>query len=185
MRGPANVSLLGNDGMRSHGHRRRVINFRLVGKGYSVRAHQIPWSPYPGLRIKMTIRTQLGAEASQKKSAPGVKGSRRSATQERAAYRPCLPAHAIGQGERRPEVGVGGLGCSIHLYYTMTSERRSWNDKQLRNKIPLVLDLRLIVTAHRRRPLFTKSKMAPKTKDWRQRLRKFRKQDRGFPGRFT
>lgn len=105
----------------------------------------------------MTIRTQLGAEASQKKSAPGMKGPGRRAKQERATYGPCLPAHAVRQGERRPEVGVGGLGCSIHLYYTMTSERRSWNGKTIAQqdssgprsaigaKVDRRLDWRLIV----------------------------------------
>jgi hypothetical protein len=63
MRGPTDVSLLRNDGMRSHRDRRRVVNLRIIAQGCSVGAEQIPRSPYPRPGIEMTMRTEPGAEA--------------------------------------------------------------------------------------------------------------------------
>ena len=74
MRGPTNVSLLGNDGVRSHRDRGRVINLRIVTQGCPIGADQIPRSPYPRPGIEMTMGTKPGTEATQQKSTPGVKG---------------------------------------------------------------------------------------------------------------
>jgi hypothetical protein len=82
VRSSANVSLLGNDGVRSHADQRRVVYLRLIAHGNPVGTHQIPGSPHPGVGIKVTIRSQRGAEAAQEKSTPGVKGARRPAIQE-------------------------------------------------------------------------------------------------------
>jgi hypothetical protein len=140
VRGPANVTLLRNDGVRSDGYRRRVIDLRLVSQRNAVRAQEIPGRPYARLRIKMTMRAKRGSEATKEKSTPGMKGPGRSAKQERPAYRPRQPAHPVRQRERRLEIGVGGLGCLIHRCLTIravwrtaglsitTLSRISWRD---------------------------------------------------------
>jgi hypothetical protein len=72
VRGTTNVSLLRNDGVRSHGHRRWIINLRLVAQGNPIRAQKIPWRPDPSLWIKMAIRSELSPEGAQEKGAPGM-----------------------------------------------------------------------------------------------------------------
>jgi hypothetical protein len=85
VRGSANITLLGNDGVRPHGHQRRVINLRLVAQGHPVGAQEIPRSPDPGPGINMAVGPERSPETAQQKSTPGVEGSRRCAKQERAA----------------------------------------------------------------------------------------------------
>jgi hypothetical protein len=122
VRGPANVSLLRNDSVRSHGYRRRVIDLRLVAQRNPVSAQEIPGCPYARPWIEMAVGAKPGSEATQEKSAPGMKGTGRGPKQESPAYGPRQPAHAVREGERRPEVRVGGLGCWIHRRFAIRAE---------------------------------------------------------------
>ena len=119
MRGPANVSLLGNDRVRSHGDRGRVINLRTVAQGCSVGADQIPRSPYPRPGIEMTMRTKPGAEATQQKSTPGSEKAgvmcetKRIQLMDHASLR-----RRLERGNEGFRYGIRGLGSWIHLSRT-------------------------------------------------------------------
>src|ERR1700677_4284705 len=68
----------------------------------------------------MTVWPQRRAKAAQEKSTPRMKGPGRWAIQKSPHYGPSQPPHTVRHGERRFEVGVGGLDGSIHLYFTLT-----------------------------------------------------------------
>ena len=96
MGGAANVSLLRNNGVRTHGHQRRVVNLCFIAQRNAVRADQVPRRPDARLGIKVAIGAQLCAKAAQQQSSPAVQGARRKTKQKRITNRPCQPAYAIG-----------------------------------------------------------------------------------------
>ncbi len=95
MRSAANVSLLRNDGVRSHLNGRGIVDLRMVAQGHAVCAQQIPRGPDARLRIKMAMRSQLSSETAQQQRAPGMERSRRCAVQKRPADGPNQAAQPV------------------------------------------------------------------------------------------
>jgi hypothetical protein len=110
MRGSAEVGVLREDGVGSEMDRSGVVDFRVITRSDLVGADEVPRSPDARAWIEVAVRSDLGAEETEKHGSPCVKGTRRQTVQDCPGDVPDESRDAIAERERGSQVGIFGGG---------------------------------------------------------------------------